>query len=62
MTYLDPNTRLLVDAAYVSDDRYFEDFGVGFEGTSVTFLNRLAEARRRHASTGRSSGACRTTR
>jgi len=45
VTHLQPTTRLLVDAAHASDDEYFEDFGVGFEGTSVTFLNRLAEAR-----------------
>jgi|PlaIllAssembly_1097288.scaffolds.fasta_scaffold18855_2 LPS-assembly protein len=46
VTFLDPDTRLKVDAANVSDDRYFENFGVGFEGTSITYLNRLAEARR----------------
>ena len=40
-----PQTRLLVDAANVSDPDYFEDFGVGFEGTSVTFVNRDAEFR-----------------
>ncbi len=40
-----PLARLLVDAAYASDDNYFEDFGIGFEGTSVTFLEQLAEAR-----------------
>lgn len=45
VTRLQSTTRLRVDAAYASDDQYFEDFGVGFEGTSVTFLNRLAEAR-----------------
>jgi LPS-assembly protein len=45
VTRLQPTTRLLVDAAHASDERYFEDFGVGFEGTSVTHLNRLAEAR-----------------
>ena len=45
VTHLQPTTRLLVDAAHASDQQYFEDFGVGFEGTSVTFLNRLAEAR-----------------
>ncbi len=45
VTRLQPTTRLRVDAAHASDDRYFEDFGMGFEGTSVTFLNRLAEAR-----------------
>jgi LPS-assembly protein len=40
-----PRTRLQVDAANVSDSNYFEDFGSGFEGTSVTFLNRSAELR-----------------
>ncbi len=38
-------TRLHIDAANVSDTTYFEDFGSGFEGTSVTFLNRSAELR-----------------
>jgi LPS-assembly protein len=45
VTHLQPRTRLLLDAAHASDDNYFEDFGIGFEGTSVTFLDRLAEAR-----------------
>lgn len=45
VTHLQPTTRLRVDAANASDKQYFEDFGVGFEGTSVTFLDRLAEAR-----------------
>jgi LPS-assembly protein len=40
-----PRTRLQIDAANVSDSNYFEDFGSGFEGTSVTFLNRSAELR-----------------
>jgi LPS-assembly protein len=40
-----PRTRLHIDAANVSDPQYFEDFGSGFEGTSVTFLNRSAELR-----------------
>jgi LPS-assembly protein len=40
-----PRTRLHIDAANVSDTAYFEDFGSGFEGTSVTFLNRSAELR-----------------
>jgi len=44
-TRFTPRTRLLVDAANVSDNNYFEDFGLGFEGTSVTFLPRLAELR-----------------
>jgi len=39
-------TRGLVNASYVTDNSYFEDFGVGFEGTSVVFLNQLAEIRR----------------
>jgi LPS-assembly protein len=46
VTHLEPRTRLLVDAANASDSNYFEDFGLGFEGTSVTFLERYAEARR----------------
>lgn len=45
VTWLQPTTRLRLGAAHASDDRYFEDFGVGFEGTSVTHLNRVAEAR-----------------
>ena len=45
VTHLQPTTRLRVDAGNVSDDNYFEDFGVGFEGTSVIFLNRMFEAR-----------------
>jgi LPS-assembly protein len=40
-----PRTRLHIDAANVSDATYFEDFGAGFEGTSITFLNRSAELR-----------------
>jgi LPS-assembly protein len=40
-----PRTRLHIDAANVSDPTYFEDFGAGFEGTSITFLNRSAELR-----------------
>ena len=46
VTHLEPTTRLLLDAAHASDNEYFEDFGVGFEGTSVTYLDRYAEARR----------------
>lgn len=34
--------RLNIDAANVSDDEWFEDFGMGPEGTSVTYLNRMA--------------------
>jgi LPS-assembly protein len=45
VTRLAPRTRWLVDAANVSDQDYFEDFGVGFEGTSVTFVNRYTELR-----------------
>jgi LPS-assembly protein len=45
VTLLSPRTRALVDAAYVTDHDYFEDFGVGFEGTSVIFLEQLAELR-----------------
>ena len=44
-THFLPRTRLLLDASNVSDDNYFEDFGLGFEGTSVTYLPRLAELR-----------------
>jgi LPS-assembly protein len=46
VTRLAPLTRLLVDAAYATDKSYFEDYGIGFEGTSITFLDQLAEARR----------------
>jgi LPS-assembly protein len=46
VTLFDPLTRAQVNASYVSDNSYFEDFGVGFEGTSVIFLNQLAELRR----------------
>ncbi|HET7201828.1 MAG TPA: LPS-assembly protein LptD [Steroidobacteraceae bacterium] len=45
VTRLAPRTRLLIDAANVSDTDYFEDFGVGFEGTSVSFLNRYVDLR-----------------
>ncbi|MBM0108470.1 LPS-assembly protein LptD [Steroidobacter sp. S1-65] len=34
--------RLNIDAANASDDQWFEDFGLGPEGTSVTYLNRSA--------------------
>lgn len=37
--------RVEVDAANASDENYFEDFGLGSEGTSVTFLERNAQAR-----------------
>jgi LPS-assembly protein len=46
VTRLAPRTRVLVDAGNASDPDYFEDFGVGFEGTSVTFVDRYAELRR----------------
>lgn len=45
VTRFGENTRLFVDAANVSDDQYFEDFGVGFDGTSLIFLSRLMELR-----------------
>ncbi len=45
VTRLAPRTRLLIDATNVSDNDYFEDFGVGFEGTSVQFVNRYIELR-----------------
>jgi LPS-assembly protein len=45
VTRFEPLTRLVIDASDASDTDYFEDFGVGFEGTSVTFLNRMAELR-----------------
>jgi LPS-assembly protein len=45
-TLLEPRTRLLANASYVTDNSYFEDFGSGFEGTSIIFLNQLAEIRR----------------
>jgi LPS-assembly protein len=34
--------RLDIDASNVSDSRWFEDFGLGPEGTSITFLDRIA--------------------
>ena len=45
VTRFAPTTRLLIDATDVSDNDYFEDFGVGFEGTSVQFVNRYIELR-----------------
>lgn len=45
VTRFAPRTRLLIDATDVSDDNYYEDFGVGFEGTSVTFVNRYIDLR-----------------
>ena len=35
--------RFRIDAADVSDSRYFEDFSQGPEGTSIAFVERLAE-------------------
>jgi LPS-assembly protein len=46
VTHFEPRTRALVNASYVTDNSYFEDFGIGFEGTSVIFLNQLGELRR----------------
>ena len=37
--------RVEVDAANASDGNYFEDFGLGAEGTSVTYLERNAQVR-----------------
>jgi LPS-assembly protein len=34
--------RLDIDAANASDSQWFEDFGLGPEGTSITYLNRSA--------------------
>jgi LPS-assembly protein len=45
VTRFAPRTRLLIDATDVSDANYYEDFGVGFEGTSVSFVNRYVELR-----------------
>lgn len=39
---LNEHLRLNVDASDVSDTSWFEDFGLGPEGTSVTYLNRMA--------------------
>ena len=44
-TRLRPMARFRVDAAHATDTSYFEDYGIGFEGTSITFLDRLAELR-----------------
>jgi len=35
--------RFTADAANASDDEWFEDFGLGIEGTSVTYLQRVAQ-------------------
>ena len=48
-----PRTRLLIDAANVSDNNYFEDFGVGFEGTSVDVRRSLWRPAPRHRRIGR---------
>jgi LPS-assembly protein len=45
VTRFAPRTRLMLEGADVSDSDYFEDFGVGFEGTSVTYLDRYADLR-----------------
>jgi LPS-assembly protein len=37
--------RLDIDAANASDSQWFEDFGLGPEGTSITYLNRSADLR-----------------
>ena len=42
-TDLSDSVRLDVEAANASDSQWFEDFGLGPEGTSVTYLNRLAQ-------------------
>ncbi len=43
VTNLAPGLRFDTDIASVSDSSYFEDFAVGAEQTSVTFLERRAE-------------------
>ncbi len=45
-TMFEPRTRFLANASYVTDNSFFEDFGSGFENTSIIFLNQLAEIRR----------------
>ena len=42
-TDLSEHLRFSADASNASDDAWFEDFGQGPEGTSVTYLNRLAQ-------------------
>ncbi len=44
VTDLAPGLRFDADVASVSDSNYFSDFAVGSEQTSVTFLERRAEA------------------
>ena len=46
VTRFAPRTRLLIDATDVSDNDYFEDFGVGFEGVYVD-ANAISPARMR---------------
>ncbi len=41
------NFRFTLDAETVSDDKYFEDFAQGPEGTSVAFVERFAQLRYR---------------
>ena len=43
VTDVRPGTRFDVDVAAVSDSSYFEDFAIGSDQTSVTFLERRAE-------------------
>jgi LPS-assembly protein len=43
VTDLRPGLRFETDIADVSDSQYFEDFAVGSEATSVTFLERRAD-------------------
>lgn len=43
VTKLPAGWRARIDAANVSDSKFFEDFGQGPEGTSTIFLERIAE-------------------
>jgi LPS-assembly protein len=43
-TDFNPRLRFSADAGNVSDSDWFEDFGLGPEGTSVTYVGRLAQA------------------
>ena len=45
ITDFEPGLRLDVDVASVSDSHYFQDFAVGSEQTSVTYLERRADLR-----------------
>jgi LPS-assembly protein len=47
VTNLPGDVRFFIDAANVSDSRYFEDFAQGPAGTSVAFVERLAGFRYR---------------